>query len=190
VIRLPGYRLLEPVARSAATEVWRATTTAGTPVAIKLLHDPSDDLALRFAAEGRLLAGAGGRDGVIGCVEFRPDPPALVLEWFGHPTFAEWVAGGGVGQTDAVVRIVRDATRAVRRLHAHGIVHRDVKASNLLVGPEDVRLIDLGVAASGHPPRALPDDWIEEEVGTPGWSAPELILEPGLATPALDVSRL
>jgi len=52
------------------------------------------------------------------------------------------------------------------------------------------RLVDLGVAAHGSPPRGMPEGWVEEEVGTPGFAAPELLADPSAAGAAIDVFGL
>ncbi len=83
---------------------------------------------------------------------------------------------------------MRQVLDATAWLHANGVMHRDIKPSNvLLMADGTVRLADLGVAAHGHPPRALPEDWVEEEIGTLGYAAPELLAAPMTATPAVDV---
>lgn len=69
--------------------------------------------------------------------------------------------------------IIRDILEGLSALHEAGIVHRDVKPSNILITPDGVaKITDFGVAArieDGHPPEGDGDTF----VGTPRYMAPE-----------------
>ena len=108
--------------------------------------------------------------------------PILVMEFVPGLPAHEVVAPGDSG---AIVRMGLRVCEALAALHEAGVVHGDLKPANLLVlpeSPEDVRLVDLGLAA-------LPGHERPSFAGTPGYAAPELRRgEP--ATPASDLFAL
>lgn len=68
-----------------------------------------------------------------------------------------------------IAAIVHGALQGLRYLHAHSVIHRDVKAGNiLLTAPGLVKLGDFGSASTSAPANSF--------VGTPYWMAPEVIL--------------
>ena len=156
--------------------VWRARdTVTGEEVAVKLLrglHATDAEYVERFAREVELarrvqsehvvrVLGYGARDGV----------PYVVMEYVaGHSLRAELAADGPFdpGRARAVLAQVADGLAAV---HAAGIIHRDVKASNILVAPSGAaKLTDFGIARSttfsGHTQTGT-------MLGTPAYLAPE-----------------
>ncbi|WP_228771996.1 serine/threonine-protein kinase [Actinokineospora iranica] len=94
----------------------------------------------------------------------------IVMELVEAPTLADLLARGPL--PDARVReIARQVIGALRTAHAAGIVHRDVKPSNIMVLPGDrVKLADFGIA------RAMDDPALTTTgmMGSPGYMAPEL----------------
>ncbi|MDJ0973114.1 MAG: serine/threonine-protein kinase [Planctomycetota bacterium] len=88
-------------------------------------------------------------------------------------------------EVGAILRILRTVAAGLRQLHARGVVHRDVSPGNIVVEEEgDAVLIDYGHAVMWEegvaPSRGV--------VGTPGYLAPEEVLEGGAkVTPAVDV---
>ncbi|XXQ35533.1 Protein kinase domain-containing protein [Plasmodiophora brassicae] len=104
----------------------------------------------------------------------------------------ELVSGGSVAQ---ILReygalpepLIRNYTRQILNglayLHEHGVVHCDVKGSNVLVSNEGVvKLADFGAAklvqdvCEGNPSVAV--------CGTPNWMAPEVVIQKGYGPPA------
>lgn len=174
--------------------MWAAHAPDGRLVALKILRaSPTDrpDLVLRFDAEGRLLRELGGQHHLIRCDAVVASPPTLVLELAGQGNLRDLVEAEGPLAPRVAVMVLLQAAEAVTWLHHNQVIHRDVKPSNLVaVDDGSWRLVDLGVAAHGSPPRGMPEGWVEEEVGTPGFAAPELLADPSAAGAAIDVFGL
>ena len=183
---------LERLAERDGSEIWRARWIDGSPVVVKILTSSRPDRVTRFETEARLLRLAGGRHGLVECIRVIDNPRALVLEYLDggslHDRIIDRVAGLPVSVGCGIVAAVADAAAW---LHSNDIIHRDIKPSNILLGHGgEVRLIDLGVAAFGCPPRGMPDGFVEEAVGTLGFAAPELLGDPSSASIAVDIYGL
>ncbi|MGN9906858.1 protein kinase domain-containing protein [Phytohabitans sp. LJ34] len=153
------YRLEERVATGGMGDVWRATDlTLGRTVAVKvLLPSLSADAGFgaRFLAESRMLA-AVRHPGVVQVYD-RGDcalpeggrATYLVMEFVDGEPLSERLAREERLPAAETMRIVAEAARALDAVHAGGIIHRDVKPSNLLLRPDgSVVLLDFGVARS------------------------------------------
>jgi serine/threonine protein kinase len=148
-----------------------------------------EDLALRLQNEAGVLAHLAGTVGVIRLLEVREAPFTLVLELADGGSLDDRLHAGMLLQERT--RIARELVVAVNACHTRGVVHRDIKPSNLLFVGDALRVADFGVAAWGDPPRAVPEGWEEDGVGTPPWSAPELRRNAtGVVSPAVDVYGL
>ncbi|MEV0156778.1 protein kinase [Micromonospora sp. NPDC050686] len=153
------YRLDERVATGGMGDVWRGTDQVlGRQVAVKVLlpalvSDP--DFIARFRAEARIMAALRhpGIVQVFDCGEDElPDGSRadyLVMEFVeGEPLSRRIEAAGRLGVAETM-SVVAQAAQALNAAHAGGIVHRDVKPSNLLVQEDGtVVLVDFGVARS------------------------------------------
>jgi serine/threonine-protein kinase len=147
---LGGYRIIEPLGRGGTSVVYRAEhVRLGRPAALKLLAPGlgEADFSDRFLRESRLAASldhpsivpvydAGEDDGLLyiamACVEGSDLKTLLATE--------------GPLPTRRALRIVGQIAAALDAAHARGLVHRDVKPANILVGADErAYLSDFGV---------------------------------------------
>ncbi len=186
--------LLEELAGSGGMgAVFRARDrTTGEPVALKMLHGTAaSDGAERFAREIRVLA-ALRHPGIVRYIADGRTPigsPWLAMEWLEGESVASVLLGAGLTAAQSV-DLVRRVAEALGAAHERGIVHRDVKPSNLFLPDGDlarVKVLDFGVArmvnARGHTTTGV-------MVGTPGYMAPEQVRGERDIGPRCDVFAL
>lgn len=106
----------------------------------------------------------------------------IVTELMAGGSVRDVIQGKGTGlEMPAALKVLRDAARGMDFLHRRGIVHRDLKAANLLIDEHDVvKVCDFGVARLK--PAVLTNfvagNWTAEmtaETGTYRWMAPEVL---------------
>ncbi|GAA4812140.1 protein kinase domain-containing protein [Streptomyces ziwulingensis] len=173
------YRLEEPLGSGAFGVVWKAhDDSLQAPVAVKVMADNWArrlDLRERFLSEARLLRQAASPRVVqvydIG--ELSDERPYFVMEYADGGTLEDLVAEGPLPVAEGL-RLAAEAARAVAVLHEAGIVHRDVKPSNMLIRSESggrpgrLLVADLGLAKSLAHASGL-----TMTAGSAGYMAPE-----------------
>jgi serine/threonine-protein kinase len=170
------YRLLRPLGEGGMSIVFQAWDQVEQRVlAVKLLRaDPRQGPARWKCLQAEAAALARLRHpNVVVAIELSPDhqPPYLVLEWLEGGSVADLLRRHGALAPLLATQIVASAARALSGAHAAGLVHRDVKPSNLLLSARGaVKLADFGLVAEVLPggqaqPNAL---W-----GTPPYFSPE-----------------
>ena len=179
-------RILERVGCGAFGEVFRAwDTRLDREVALKLLTESADaDKSGVIIREGRLLARVRHPNVVtIHGAERIGDRVGLWMEFVHGRTLEDLLKSGTTFTPDEVVHIGVEIARAVAAVHAAGLLHRDVKAQNVMRSDDGrIVLMDFG---SG---REL-DDERQALTGTPVYLAPELFGS-GAATVASDIYSL
>ena len=164
----------------------------GALVALKVLGRVSDVDRARFLREARILAEL-DHPGVVRYVAHgatAAGEPYLAMEWLDGEDLAARFATSALTTSEAV-RLVRRVAEALAALHERGIVHRDVKPSNvfLVSGSIDrVKLLDFGVARLATRRTMLTR--AGAIVGTPGYMAPEQVRGADDVAAAADVFAL
>jgi serine/threonine-protein kinase len=190
--RVGRYRIEEPLGEGGMGVVFRAVReTDGQEVALKLLrselgHD--EVFRQRFVHEARAAGEVQHRHLVpimdAGEVDGRS---FLAVEFVRGRTLEARIASEGPLAMDAVVRLVSHVGSALDALHRAGIVHRDVKPSNVMIDEEgSAKLTDFGLA-KGRAYTVLTRPGTV--MGTLDYIAPELI-RGAAASPASDVYAL
>lgn len=174
---LGRYELLGRLGQGSQGIVFLARDPAnGTEVAVKLLwaHLDGDDAArsrflrevetakrvARFCTAQVLDANVAGSQ------------PYIVSEYIPGPSLAEAIGTDGPRTGGALDRIAINTATALGAIHQAGVVHRDFKAANVLLGPDGPVVIDFGVAkALGTIDRRA--TLTGQQVGTPAYMAPE-----------------
>jgi tRNA A-37 threonylcarbamoyl transferase component Bud32 len=185
------YRLVRRIAAGGMGEVWEADDTVlGRRVALKVLVEElaADDRATRrFVREARATARL-AHPNVARVYDFGRDggAPFLVMELLEGETLADRVAGGPLPPAEAA-RVAAAVADALDAAHQLGIVHRDVKPSNVMLTPDgDVKVMDFGIAAAADETHSTTGSGL---YATVAYVSPERVAgQP--ATPASDVYSL
>ncbi len=175
--RVGRYVVKEQIGKGAMGAVYAAhDPELDRTIAIKLLH-PGDAHRERIQREARALARLSHPNVVTALDLGELDGDlALAMELVEGTSLDAWIKASH--STDEVLDAFRQAGRGLAAAHDAGLVHRDFKPENVVVGNDGrVRVVDFGLAA-GH-------DGGTELVGTPAYMAPEQ-LEDGGANAASD----
>jgi hypothetical protein len=172
------------------SQVYRARDlTSGARVALKVIGPA--EAAPRFDREAELLA-AVRHPAIVAYVAHGVSPEGdgyLAMEWLDGVDLAERLRSGplSVGET---LTLFRRVASALAPAHERGIVHRDVKPSNVFLPGGDLRratLLDFGIARRAAGVTLTRAGVL---VGTPGYMAPEQVRGERTIAPAVDVFAL
>jgi serine/threonine-protein kinase len=187
------YSVESEIGRGGAARVFRATDTLGNPVALKILRPELvvTVTADRFLREiqiiqrlehpriGRLID-SGQSDWLI----------YYAMPFIDGPSLHQLLKERGRIDTGDTLQLARHLLDALSHAHHRGVVHRDVKPDNILIGPSGTVLVDFGIA------RAIElagTDRLTKSgmaVGTSRYMSPEQIMGGDLIDPRSDLYSL
>jgi serine/threonine-protein kinase len=175
--RVAGYEIVRFLGRGGFGEVYEAEAAeeAGARVALKVLQTTEPGDVARFAREIRCAALLEHPNvpRVLDVGALPDGRPYYAMELLAGETLAERVARSGPRPLAEVAAIVRAIAAALGAAHARGIIHRDVKPSNVFLADRPV-VLDFGIAKlldDTNPPLT----GSQAIVGSPVVMAPEQI---------------
>ena len=183
---LGAYELLDQVGEGGMGVVYRAKAPDGQYVALKALrpyiaHDPDARARLRreVASLRRVRA-----PGVAALLDADVDGPRpfLVTEFVSGPPLDKVVANEGRFTDQRLADLAQGLADALGAIHRAGVIHRDLKPGNVLVGRDGPVLIDFGISHVAEDSRLTMTGLV---MGTPGYLSPEMV-EGGEVTQAAD----
>ena len=189
--RIGSYSIIGRLGAGAMGQVFLARSTAGRLVAVKtirveLAEEPG--FRARFARE---VAAASRVSGVFtaAVIEANPDAdlPWVATAYVPAPSLSTLVKKAGPLPVPAVRWLAAGCAEALQSIHGAGLLHRDVKPSNVLVAPDGPRVIDFGVARATERVQLTST---RGAAGTPAYMAPEQARDATQASPASDVFSL
>jgi len=173
------YHLERLIGSGGMAQVWEATDLVlGRRVAVKVLHPHlavDDAFVARFRQEA-VAAARLSHPGIVGVYDTCSDGPyeAIVMELLDALTLRQHLDDHGPLDAETTVRIALRLLDALEAAHRAGLVHRDVKPSNILLCRDGrVKIADFGIAKSDDQTELTQEGTL---VGTATYLAPEQLL--------------
>jgi len=180
-----GYDILGELGRGGMGVVYRARQhTLQREVAVKKLQSDDEFLRQAFVTES-MVTGELEHPNIVPVYALCDEPESglwLVMKRIGGRTLTQLIADIAepreLREVDRLIAVVLDVADALRFAHSRGVLHRDIKPVNIMVGSfGEVMLLDWGIAASfgDHAPGAIPHVRdLDMIAGTPLYMPPEM----------------
>ncbi len=173
--RLIGpYQLLGRLGAGGMGRVFLGVSAAGRPVAVKIVHaelaaDP--DFRARFSSE---VAAARKVSGLFTALVVDADVdarvPWLATAYVAGSSLSEAVRNCGPLTSSSLLALAAGLAKSLTAIHAAGVVHGDLKPSNVLLALDGPRVIDFGISQAAE---VAPLARAGLVVGTPSFMSPE-----------------
>ncbi|MBX3076486.1 protein kinase [Candidatus Obscuribacterales bacterium] len=181
---LGRYQLIGPIGKGAMGTVYRALDVSlSKEVAIKTLLTGSSDRKrmMRFQKEAKAI-GSLNHPNLVGIMDFgvtNLGTAYMVMEFIDGIPLNAFLSDERASDLSVMLSIFQQVCDAVAHAHRHGIIHRDIKSSNVMLEHLDsvcptARVIDFGIAHLCNPDERSGLDTTSGKIqGSPAYMSPE-----------------
>jgi serine/threonine protein kinase len=183
--RIGPYRLVGRLGRGGMGHVYLGLSAGGRPVAVKVIRadlaaDP--EFRVRFAREVAAVRQVSGLfTALVVDADVESALPWLATAYVAGPSLAEAVTGDGPMAARPALALAAGLAESLSAIHAAGVVHCDLKPSNVLLSPDGPRVIDFGISRAAGTVSAAGVGWV---TGSPGFMSPEQALGGEIGPPS------
>ncbi|MBD2896809.1 Serine/threonine-protein kinase PknD [Actinomadura sp. RB99] len=182
-----GYRLLGRLGEGGQGVVYLGRDGDDRLVTVKVLRgglDAGQRARSRFVKEAEAARKVAGRHTArVLDADVTGDRPYIVSEFVEGPPLQRVVDEDGPLPAPQLRKVALRTAGALAAIHRAGIVHRDFKPANVVLGPDGAKVIDFGIARAADA-LARTEPLTTSPVGTPGYMAPEQIEDEPVGPPA------
>jgi serine/threonine protein kinase len=145
-----GYQLLGRLGAGGMGQVFLGVSPSGRRVAVKLIHPVhagAEHFRERFAREVEAARRVGGfHTAPVVDADPHAATPWMVTAYIDGPSLQEAIRRYGPMPPDRVRALGAGLAEGLAAIHAHGLVHRDLKPGNVIMAGDGPRIIDFGIA--------------------------------------------
>ncbi|MEO3810781.1 serine/threonine-protein kinase [Sphaerisporangium sp. B11E5] len=170
-----GFRLEGRLGQGGMGVVFLGVSPAGQRVAVKVIREgllDRQDIRQRFAGEVKALKAVyGSRIASLEKADALAEPPWLAVEFVPGETLDTHVRVRGTLAPHLVAILGATLAEGLATIHAEGLLHRDLKPHNIILGEGGPKLIDFGLAVLAERMQVITESGVP--IGTPVCMAPE-----------------
>lgn len=190
------FDIADYIASGGTGALYRATDRRlGRSVALKVLHSSiaaNESARQRALREARALA-AISHPNVVSVYSVGEDEhqrPYIAMELIDGETLAQHLEKRGAFLPNKAATLVEQSARGLAAAHSHGLIHRDIKSSNILMDQQSqsARVVDFGLVREDEQQTQLTREGVL--AGTPAYMSPEQIVDPVSVDARTDVYSL
>jgi serine/threonine protein kinase len=172
-----GIQILDRLGSGGAGIVYKGRDKDNEIVALKVLHAEfanNQTVRKRLEREADAMRSVkGNRTVKIRRIEIDVVQPFIVMDFAEGENLANYIANNGVLKGQALNDFALQLAEAIRDIHKAKVIHRDLKPTNVIIGPDGLKVVDFGISIVSEVTGMTQTGLM---VGTVSWLSPEQIL--------------
>jgi serine/threonine protein kinase len=172
-----GIQILDRLGSGGAGIVYKGRDKDNEIVALKILHAEfanNQTVRKRLEREADAMRSVkGNRTVKIRRIEIDVAQPFIVMDFAEGENLANYIANNGVLKGQALNDFALQLAEAIRDIHKAKVIHRDLKPTNVIIGPDGLKVVDFGISIVSEVTGMTQTGLM---VGTVSWLSPEQIL--------------